>query len=656
MSREQRGPNEKLGTVLALAGISNAGLARRVNDLGAQRGLTLRYDKTSVARWVSKGMVPQGAAPHLIAAAIGAKLGRPVPLHEIGLADADPAPEVGLAFPRDVAEAVRSATELYRLDLAGRRAGSGGIWQSLAGSFSVSAYATPASRWLISPADPSVERDANAARTAVLGPQGTTEGARTGAGAHGAPGRAAGSSDVETTTESSTTAPAASSTEPSPTPDTADGAAHGTPDAGGYSRVPAGPAETPGSRRQSGPPAAAGARPAAGAQAADPPGPGTPAPGSPRTASIPTQPGPQNTSASGTAASASARAVRSDRAAKAAPAPSAPPRRGGGGASTGTGTGTLAPPVTSDISPLRVGHSDVAKLREAAQDARRWDSKYGGGDWRSSMVPECLRVDAAPLLLGSYSDEVGRALFGAAAELTRLAGWMAFDTGQQEAAQRYYIQALRLARAAADVPLGGYVLASMSLQATYRGFADEGVDLAQAAVERNRGLATARTMSFFRLVEARAHAKANDAPAAGAALKAAEGWLERSRDGDADPSWLGFYSYDRFAADAAECHLDLKAPRQVRRFTEQALSRPTEEFVRSHGLRLVVSAVAELESGNLDAACAAGTRAVEVAGRISSARTTEYVRDLLHRLEPYGHEPRVAELRERARPLLVAPA
>ncbi|MER5943264.1 MFS transporter [Streptomyces sp. uw30] len=474
MSREQRGPNEKLGAVLALAGISNAGLARRVNDLGAQRGLTLRYDKTSVARWVSKGMVPQGAAPHLIAAAIGQKLGRPVPLHEIGLADADPAPEVGLAFPRDVGQAVKSATELYRLDLAGRRAGSGGIWQSLAGSFAVSAYATPASRWLITPADSSVAREVS--------------------------------------------------------------------------------------------------------------------------------------------------------------------------------------PSESSGAPLKVGHSDVQKLREAAEDARRWDSKYGGGDWRSSMVPECLRVEAAPLLLGSYSDEVGRALFGASAELTRLAGWMAFDTGQQEAAQRYYIQALRLARAAADVPLGGYVLASMSLQATYRGFGDEGVDLAQAALERNRGLATARTMSFFRLVEARAHARANDAQAAGAALKASEGWLERSREGDNDPSWLGFYSYDRFAADAAECYRDLKAPRQVRRFTEQALSKPTEEFVRSHGLRLVVSAVAELESGNLDAACEQGVRAVEVAGRISSARTTEYVKDLLHRLEPYGDEPQVVELRERARPLLMAPA
>ncbi|GLV87805.1 hypothetical protein Slala03_74940 [Streptomyces lavendulae subsp. lavendulae] len=558
MSRELREPNEKLGAVLALAGISNAGLARRVNDLGAQRGLTLRYDKTSVARWVSKGMVPQGAAPHLIAAAIGAKLGRPVPLHEIGLADADPAPEVGLAFPRDVGAAVRSATDLYRLDLAGRR-GGGGIWQSLAGSFAVSAYATPASRWLICPADSSVAREPGPVREkaplpAAAPAAGEASGATGGAGGAGGAARAVAPRQASAVPGRSAQTPA-------------------------QAVVPAGPGPETG--RQ--PPAASPA---------------------PATAPVP-------------------------------PAPSA---------------------VLPDASPQRVGHSDVTKLREAAEDARRWDSKYGGGDWRSSMVPECLRVDAAPLLLGSYSDEVGRALFGATAELTRLAGWMAFDTGQQEAAQRYYIQALRLARAAADVPLGGYVLASMSLQATYRDFPDEGVDLAQAAVERNRGLATARTMSFFRLVEARAHAKAGDSAAAGAALRAAEGWLERSRDGDPDPTWLGFYSYDRFAADAAECYRDLKLPRQVRRFTEQALSRPTEEYVRSHGLRLVVSAVAELESGNLDAACAAGTRAVEVAGRISSARTNEYVRDLLHRLEPYGDEPRVAELRERARPLLVTPA
>ncbi|MEU9256588.1 sporulation protein [Streptomyces sp. NPDC048270] len=621
MSRELREPNEKLGAVLALAGISNAGLARRVNDLGAQRGLTLRYDKTSVARWVSKGMVPQGAAPHLIAAAIGAKLGRPVPLHEIGLADADPAPEVGLAFPRDVGAAVRSATDLYRLDLAGRR-GGGGIWQSLAGSFSVAAYATPASRWLISPADGSVAREPSGAGGSAPGGS--------------APGGSALSGSAPT--GSARMGSARSAVTPSAVTSSAQDVPVHDPPAGGS------PA-----RRAPGSGAAAGT--AAGQAAVTA---GGPAPGTGTASGTGTAPG----TTPGTAGPSTGPNAGHHAAGPAAGPTTGPVTGAAGSLSAPPSTVVPAQPGTEthrDHSQ-RVGHSDVAKLREAAEDARRWDSKYGGGDWRSSMVPECLRVDAAPLLLGSYTDEVGRALFGATAELTRLAGWMAFDTGQQEAAQRYYIQALRLARAAADVPLGGYVLASMSLQATYRDFPDEGVDLAQAAVERNRGLATARTMSFFRLVEARAHAKAGDSAAAGAALRAAEGWLERARAGDPDPTWLGFYSYDRFAADAAECYRDLKLPRQVRRFTEQALSRPTEEYVRSHGLRLVVSAVAELESGNLDAACAAGTRAVEVAGRISSARTTEYVRDLLHRLEPYGDEPRVAELRERARPLLVAQA
>jgi hypothetical protein len=486
-----RGPNDKLGTLLALAGISNAGLARRVNDLGAQRGLTFRYDKTSVARWVTKGMIPQGPVPHLIATAIGGKLGRSVPLEEIGLGGSDPTPEIGLAFPRDVPAAVRSATDLWRLYPGrDRKPGTpdGGWWDSLAGTFSVAAYATPVSRWLITPVDGSVAREAS------------------------------------------------------------------------------------------------------------PPGSDTHEP--------------------------------SD----------------------------LARTLDALGRPYRVGHADAAKLRQAAEEARRWDSRYGGGDWRSSMVPECLRRDATPLLLASYSDEVGRALFGATAELTRLAGWMAFDTGQHEAAQRYYIQALRLARAAADVPLGGYVLASMSLQATYRGAAEEGVDLAQAAVERNRSLATARTMSFFRLVESRAHARAGDAAACASALAAAESWLERARPGDPDPAWIDFHTWDRLAADAAEGFRDLGMPGKVREFTERALARPTEEYVRSHGLRLIVSAMAELDQGELERAVVVGSRALNVAGRISSQRTREYLAEMLKLLDRFKGERITKELVERARLTLVAPA
>lgn len=113
------------------------------------------------------------------------------------------------------------------------------------------------------------------------------------------------------------------------------------------------------------------------------------------------------------------------------------------------------PQATHAGAVRRVGGVDVADLLSAAEDARRWDSRYGGGNWRSNAILDCLRDQAAPLLHGRYTDQTGRQLFSATAQLSRLAGWTAFDTGHHAAAQRHYIQALRMARAAADVPFGG---------------------------------------------------------------------------------------------------------------------------------------------------------------------------------------------------------
>ncbi|MGW3406066.1 transcriptional regulator, partial [Streptomyces zhihengii] len=61
-----RQPNERLQALIQEAGCSNAGLARRVNMVGVERGLDLRYDKTSVARWL-RGQQPRGRAPSTIA-------------------------------------------------------------------------------------------------------------------------------------------------------------------------------------------------------------------------------------------------------------------------------------------------------------------------------------------------------------------------------------------------------------------------------------------------------------------------------------------------------------------------------------------------------------------------------------------------------------
>lgn len=96
------------------------------------------------------------------------------------------------------------------------------------------------------------------------------------------------------------------------------------------------------------------------------------------------------------------------------------------------------------------------------------------------------------------------------AELSRLAGWTAFDVGQHDAAQRHFIQALRLARAGGDVQLGSYVLTTMAMQSLMRGFAAEAVDMAQGAFERAKGQATTALAPWRR---GRPSASSSTAPA-----------------------------------------------------------------------------------------------------------------------------------------------
>lgn len=112
-----RQPNERLQALIQEAGCSNAGLARRVNVCGVEHGLDLRYDKTSVARWL-RGQQPRGRAPAIIAEALGRKLGRTVTIDEIGMANGkNLASGVGLQFSPTVLGAIEQVCELWRSDV-----------------------------------------------------------------------------------------------------------------------------------------------------------------------------------------------------------------------------------------------------------------------------------------------------------------------------------------------------------------------------------------------------------------------------------------------------------------------------------------------------------------------------------------------------------
>ncbi|MFE4551831.1 hypothetical protein [Streptomyces sp. NPDC056785] len=57
--------------------------------------------------------------------------------------------------------------------------------------------------------------------------------------------------------------------------------------------------------------------------------------------------------------------------------------------------------ATTHHGGRRVGRTDLTELWHAADEARWWDSKFGGGNWKTSSVTECLRLRAAPLLSGA---------------------------------------------------------------------------------------------------------------------------------------------------------------------------------------------------------------------------------------------------------------
>ncbi len=96
------------------------------------------------------------------------------------------------------------------------------------------------------------------------------------------------------------------------------------------------------------------------------------------------------------------------------------------------------------------------------------DVMQGGGSGRL-VLTAYMNEHVYPLLRRTHTAEVRSALCGAAAEQTYLLGWTAFDNGEHGTAQRYLIQALRLAEESGDVPLGAHVLAGMADQATLLG-------------------------------------------------------------------------------------------------------------------------------------------------------------------------------------------
>lgn len=307
---------------------------------------------------------------------------------------------------------------------------------------------------------------------------------------------------------------------------------------------------------------------------------------------------------------------------------------------------TSADPQVARSAGARVGKADVAAVRATTEALVELDHQYGSGHVRPVVV-HYLNSVVSGLLAGSYRESIGRELFAAVARLTELAGYMAVDTGQPGLAQRYYIQALRLAQAAGDRAYGGYVLAaSMSHLAAALGNPREIAQLARAAQEGARGQITPRARAMFHAAEARGHALLGDARACQASAGHAETALEQAEaapDSGDDPRWIRHFDRAYLADELAHCHRDLGQGEVAGRHAEEAIEGHPDSRARRRAIGLLLLATAQVQQREVEQACHTGTRAVEVLGGLRSNRGAEYLDDLQQRLEPFRDEPVVRE-------------
>jgi len=298
----------------------------------------------------------------------------------------------------------------------------------------------------------------------------------------------------------------------------------------------------------------------------------------------------------------------------------------------------------------KVSGGDIAALRSVGELFRALDHAYGGGHARQALV-RYLEHEAEPMLRGTYGEQTGRRLFAAAADLTRLAGWTSYDIGAHGLAQRYFVQALRLAQAAGDRMYGAYVLVTMSRQAVYLGHGREAVQLARVAQQGVGGSAPPAIQALMHAVEARGHGVLGEVRACTASLVRAERALETARPGDELPYWARFFDEAQLADEFGHCHRDLQQYRAAVQHSERSLQLRAAGFARSRLFCRVVLASARLGLGELDQACQLGAEAAGQASEMRSVRAVEYVRDFERRLEPYkdaapvrGYRDKVAAL------------
>lgn len=294
----------------------------------------------------------------------------------------------------------------------------------------------------------------------------------------------------------------------------------------------------------------------------------------------------------------------------------------------------------------RISRSLLDTLQGTTDELRIMDASAGSGTL-ADLGEAHLELLKRIAQKASYGETTGRRLAAIIADTATQTGWFAFDSGQHDVAQGYFLAALRAAKASKDIRLGAGALSYIAIHGYSTGAPHDAVTAAQAAREKIKGIGTPSLEAMLLTRQARGHAKLGERQAALQALGRAAALCAVGRS-ENDPRWLYWINEGEIHGQAGSCHLDLGDPHRAIDSLARARESLNPTDHRTQGLILSRSATAQIRSGDAEAGIATAHTAIDLAEQLQSARLNEHIQTMTDELTPLIRAPYARDLLERA--------
>ncbi|MEO3755748.1 hypothetical protein [Streptomyces sp. B6B3] len=296
-----------------------------------------------------------------------------------------------------------------------------------------------------------------------------------------------------------------------------------------------------------------------------------------------------------------------------------------------------------------VGAEEIEALEHSVEIFRAWDATRGGGLQRKAVVGQLNEVGG--MLAYQHVAHLQRRLWGVAANLAALAGWMSHDVGMEPTAQQYFLIAAHAAREGGDRPRAAEALSRAARQMVHLGRPADALDLMRLARSGAGPEALPRTRAMLCTIEAWAHATAGSGQAMRRALGEAEDLFVSDRNDEPQPSWMQMFDEaDLHGMEALAYRTlaehDPSAARPAEQHAGQALALRQQGRDRSQIFDHLTFASSCLLADDPEQAGVHARRVLGSIGTNSSHRTWDRLRGMYRLTDRYADHQDTAGLRE----------